>query len=302
MHEGEWFLGGVVVAFLAFPAGGQCAGPRVRDELPVVVVGVASGAFGHVYPFFVGVDGLDVHVQGQGVGFRPGADGFVVEAGVLAVGDDRVRVDAGGEHDEGAVGFEDAVGLLHGVVDEGVPLLFGQVVPLLVLDAGVGEEAVAVGWVGAVFDHVGEIVGRVGEQEGDGVVGDGLEGLDGVHGGDGVGGLVHAEGVCVCWWGDAYVAGMDGVDLRGALCARPEVTGLPADAWFAFGDDPLQGRAREVCARCPVRGVCLELALANREPYGVWGGLDERERQGLLRERMRERRGRMVARDAWRGV
>ncbi|HHU09458.1 MAG TPA: WhiB family transcriptional regulator [Intrasporangiaceae bacterium] len=37
-------------------------------------------------------------------------------------------------------------------------------------------------------------------------------------------------------------------------------------------------RAKEVCAACPVIVACREHALAIREPYGVWGGLDEEER------------------------
>jgi WhiB family transcriptional regulator, redox-sensing transcriptional regulator len=39
--------------------------------------------------------------------------------------------------------------------------------------------------------------------------------------------------------------------------------------------------AKAVCAACPVRAVCLEIALAERERYGVWGGLDEGERRRI---------------------
>ena len=39
--------------------------------------------------------------------------------------------------------------------------------------------------------------------------------------------------------------------------------------------------AKAVCAACPVIAACREHALAIREPYGVWGGLDEDERQRL---------------------
>lgn len=39
--------------------------------------------------------------------------------------------------------------------------------------------------------------------------------------------------------------------------------------------------AKRVCQRCPVRGECLEYALANDERFGVWGGLSERERRKL---------------------
>lgn len=31
-------------------------------------------------------------------------------------------------------------------------------------------------------------------------------------------------------------------------------------------------RAKAICAKCPVRGECLDHALAVGEPWGVWGG------------------------------
>ncbi|WP_435854157.1 WhiB family transcriptional regulator [Streptomyces subrutilus] len=37
--------------------------------------------------------------------------------------------------------------------------------------------------------------------------------------------------------------------------------------------------AKSVCGTCPVRARCLEHALRVAEPYGVWGGLGEKERQ-----------------------
>jgi WhiB family redox-sensing transcriptional regulator len=40
--------------------------------------------------------------------------------------------------------------------------------------------------------------------------------------------------------------------------------------------------AKAVCATCPVLRQCREHALAVREPYGVWGGLSEEEREQLL--------------------
>ena len=41
--------------------------------------------------------------------------------------------------------------------------------------------------------------------------------------------------------------------------------------------------AKAVCARCPVRDECAAFALANHEPYGIWGGLTETEREALWR-------------------
>jgi WhiB family redox-sensing transcriptional regulator len=71
--------------------------------------------------------------------------------------------------------------------------------------------------------------------------------------------------------------------------------GVPADLFYPPGyprgrtpgnghPDPW-AEARKVCNRCPVRAACLEFALANREPFGMWGGRDETERRTILRQR-----------------
>jgi len=39
--------------------------------------------------------------------------------------------------------------------------------------------------------------------------------------------------------------------------------------------------AKAVCRRCPVLAICREHALQVHEPYGVWGGLTEHEREAL---------------------
>lgn len=44
-------------------------------------------------------------------------------------------------------------------------------------------------------------------------------------------------------------------------------------------------RAKAVCDGCPVRQPCLEFALEQREVFGIWGGLSERERRKLRRDR-----------------
>jgi WhiB family redox-sensing transcriptional regulator len=40
--------------------------------------------------------------------------------------------------------------------------------------------------------------------------------------------------------------------------------------------------AKAICDTCPVIEQCRHHALTVREPYGVWGGLTERERERLL--------------------
>jgi WhiB family redox-sensing transcriptional regulator len=58
---------------------------------------------------------------------------------------------------------------------------------------------------------------------------------------------------------------------------------FPAGAAGAAADETR--RARQICARCPVRQQCLAYALASGQQYGIWGGSDEQERR---RRRLRE--------------
>ena len=64
-----------------------------------------------------------------------------------------------------------------------------------------------------------------------------------------------------------------------------------ADSSVFFHPDGERGRARmqreqrakEMCHRCPVIEQCRSHALAVGEPYGIWGGLSETERDLLLK-------------------
>lgn len=49
--------------------------------------------------------------------------------------------------------------------------------------------------------------------------------------------------------------------------------------------------AKEVCAGCRVRDDCLEYALVEVITHGIWGGLSERERRRVRRQRNAARRG-----------
>lgn len=49
--------------------------------------------------------------------------------------------------------------------------------------------------------------------------------------------------------------------------------------------------AKGVCHSCAVRPECLEYALRHGEKFGIWGGMTERERRRLMRQRALARRG-----------
>lgn len=64
--------------------------------------------------------------------------------------------------------------------------------------------------------------------------------------------------------------------------------GVPSDVFFHSDNERGAARAgriaraKEVCRSCPVVAECRAHALAVREPYGIWGGLSEEDREALL--------------------
>ena len=50
-----------------------------------------------------------------------------------------------------------------------------------------------------------------------------------------------------------------------------------------------EARAKAICEQCPVLRECREHALAVHEPYGVWGGMTEEERDEVYRRLARPR-------------
>ena len=74
---------------------------------------------------------------------------------------------------------------------------------------------------------------------------------------------------------------MDWSDRAACLSAEPEqffpVGGAAAARWET-------ATAKQVCRGCAVIAECRDYALATRQPFGVWGGLDEEERRILLAE------------------
>jgi WhiB family redox-sensing transcriptional regulator len=43
-----------------------------------------------------------------------------------------------------------------------------------------------------------------------------------------------------------------------------------------------EAEAKAICGTCPVIAQCAAHALQVREPYGVWGGLSEGEREQMI--------------------
>lgn len=65
--------------------------------------------------------------------------------------------------------------------------------------------------------------------------------------------------------------------------------GADADLFF-----PERGastrKAKAICAACEVKGDCLEFAIVQGEKFGIWGGMSERERRKVRRDRATVRR------------
>jgi WhiB family redox-sensing transcriptional regulator len=60
--------------------------------------------------------------------------------------------------------------------------------------------------------------------------------------------------------------------------------GADADLFF-----PERGastrKAKAICNACQVKAECLEFAIVQSEKFGIWGGLSERERRRIRKER-----------------
>ncbi len=82
-----------------------------------------------------------------------------------------------------------------------------------------------------------------------------------------------------------------GVDLAWQDLAN--CRGANADLFF-----PERGAstrtAKSICRQCTVREECLEFAIVNSEKFGIWGGLSERERRKIRRQRTIAARTRQV--------
>lgn len=65
----------------------------------------------------------------------------------------------------------------------------------------------------------------------------------------------------------------DWTSLEDAVAAGVALPCHLVDPDLFFADSPVEvERAKSLCADCPVRALCLDTAVARREPWGVWGG------------------------------
>lgn len=72
-----------------------------------------------------------------------------------------------------------------------------------------------------------------------------------------------------------------------AACRGPQSIVFFPPAHFERKDEKREReeRAKAICVTCSVQGDCLSYALKIREQHGIWGGLNEAERKGILTER-----------------
>lgn len=68
---------------------------------------------------------------------------------------------------------------------------------------------------------------------------------------------------------------------RGDWFAAAACRGTDPNLFFAERRGESLPDAKAVCRGCEVRAECLDYALVSNEKYGIWGGLDERERRPL---------------------
>jgi WhiB family redox-sensing transcriptional regulator len=70
--------------------------------------------------------------------------------------------------------------------------------------------------------------------------------------------------------------------------ARGLCRGVEPEVFFPVSEEDAW-RAKEICGGCVVRETCLTFSLQNRERYGVWGGVTEKERQDMFRRGVAQR-------------
>lgn len=73
-------------------------------------------------------------------------------------------------------------------------------------------------------------------------------------------------------------------DELGGWTRQASCRALDAELFFPETAND-EAAAKRTCGGCPVREACLDHAMANGEAFGIWGGLNLRERRLLRRAR-----------------
>lgn len=71
---------------------------------------------------------------------------------------------------------------------------------------------------------------------------------------------------------------------EGACFQAPPNTFFPVES-----DETAINEAKAICATCTHRERCADYALTNRIDYGIWGGLSEKDRRRIIRQRRKTR-------------
>ena len=75
---------------------------------------------------------------------------------------------------------------------------------------------------------------------------------------------------------------MNWSDRAACLTAEPETFFPVSSAGASLREVDV---AKAICRSCGVLDECRDYALTTRQPFGVWGGLDEEERREVLAQR-----------------
>jgi WhiB family redox-sensing transcriptional regulator len=80
-------------------------------------------------------------------------------------------------------------------------------------------------------------------------------------------------------------------------------TTVPVEVFYGTEEHPLthteRAQAKDICKKCPVQFNCLEHSLITREYWGIWGGLDERERRAVMKEYKTIKAAIQAVKDGW---
>lgn len=60
---------------------------------------------------------------------------------------------------------------------------------------------------------------------------------------------------------------------------------------FFSGAAAVKAECKALCGECPVVDDCLKFSIVTEQEFGIWGGLDEKERKPMIKEMRKELAG-----------